>query len=334
MLAKIIRGLFHFLLLSTPLFFTWINEELFEFNKLWLVLGLTIIITVLWITESILAKRWIFTRTPFDWFILAFLTSQLISTIFSMHPQTSLIGYYTRFHGGFISYLAYAVLFYAFVAHVTKRHLAQFAVTLLISATLVSLYAIPEHFGASPSCWLISGGSEIGTGCWIQDVKTRVFATFGQPNWLAAFLIMIIPIQLSLVAYPWDKLEKARSGRLLIAGAGILMMMALIYTRSRSGFLGLGVGILSWLAGINLVSWQKVKLSLLPALAWLAVPTSLVVILGSPYTPSLENFMRNTVSQPGVEEAPAQTVANRLDVGGTDSGEIRKIVWAGALNVW
>ena len=32
--------------------------------------------------------------------------------------------------------------------------------------------------------------------CWQQDVKSRVFATFGQPNWLAAYLEILIFIGL------------------------------------------------------------------------------------------------------------------------------------------
>src|SRR5258708_18181464 len=33
----------------------------------------------------------------------------------------------------------------------------------------------------------------------VQDIKSRVFATLGQPNWLSAFLVAVMPMALSNV---------------------------------------------------------------------------------------------------------------------------------------
>ncbi len=98
---------FHLLLLTTPLFFTWINEELFEFNKIILIYAYTVIIGSLWIARMISEKRFIWKRTVFDFPIAFFLLSQLLSTLFSINFHTSVFGYYTRFNGGLLSVLSY-----------------------------------------------------------------------------------------------------------------------------------------------------------------------------------------------------------------------------------
>src|SRR5258708_13578398 len=40
---------FHLLLFTVPLIFTWFNEELFEFNKMYLTYGVTAVIAGLWL---------------------------------------------------------------------------------------------------------------------------------------------------------------------------------------------------------------------------------------------------------------------------------------------
>src|SRR5260221_414389 len=120
---------FHLLVFTVPLFFTWVNEELFEFNKIELVYAYTIIIATLWICRIIHQKRIAIKRTPFDLPIALFLISQIISTIFSMDPHTSVFGYYTRFNGGLLSTISYITLFYAAINNLKKKDLRQLFVT-------------------------------------------------------------------------------------------------------------------------------------------------------------------------------------------------------------
>ena len=61
---------------------------------------------------------------------------------------------------------------------------------MVLGGVLVALCAIPEHFGYSPSCAILVG--RFAADCWVQDVQARVFATLGQPNWLAAYMGMLL----------------------------------------------------------------------------------------------------------------------------------------------
>jgi len=179
---KIIEHSFYALFFLVPLVMTPWNFELFEYNKMMLVYILTILITASWLIKMVFRRRVIFTRTFLDIPLIIFFASQLLSTIFSIDRHTSLWGYYSRFHGGLFSSVSYLLLYYALVSNLNREKVFKSLYSLLISATLVSLYGVAEHFG-------------IDAKYWVQDVQNRVFSTLGQPNWLAAWLVALRPRQ-------------------------------------------------------------------------------------------------------------------------------------------
>lgn len=330
--------LFHFLLFATPLFFTFNTSELFEFNKMILTYAITVLIAGAWLTRMVLQGQVIVKRTYLDIPIILFVISQLLSTIFSIHPATSLLGYYSRFHGGLLSTITYVVLYYAFVSNIKKKHLPALFITAFTSGLVVSLYATLEHFGHSFSCFMVDNGKSFGVDCWIQDVKSRVFASFGQPNWLAAYLIMLIPVGTALVL----QLKQKPLLRYVYSGITLLFFLVLLYTRSRSGFFGLAVG-MAVFGLLVVLKWQLWKIPAISEFtATKKIPLALLIsgilivvaLNGTPLSPSIAQL--SSPSQPTQNAAtdPTAPVVNRLDNGGTDSGEIREIVWKGAINVW
>src|SRR5579862_4924722 len=99
----VIEYAFYTLFLFVPLVFAGNTSELFEFNKMWLTFGLTIIITTSWIGKMIIERKFTIKRTPLDIPLTLFLLSQIISTIFSLDTHVSIWGYYSRFNGGLLS---------------------------------------------------------------------------------------------------------------------------------------------------------------------------------------------------------------------------------------
>lgn len=348
-LQNTIAWLFNFLVLSVPFFFFWVNEELFEFNKMLLTYGITVLIISAWFVRMIVVKKVVFRRSILQWPILIFVLSQVITTVTSMHPRTSFFGYYTRFHGGLLSTLTYAGLYFAFVSNISKQQVRGFLLATLTAAAGVSLYAIPEHFGASPSCSLIIG--EFNTECWVQDVQSRIFGTFGQPNWLAAYAVTLLPVSLALFVTVQNSLsELKKRASLAVYGLAFLgLYLSLLFTKSRSGFLAFVVGMGMFLLcaasmylknktnhGESVFSRpEKMKVGA-AAIAIVALATA---AFGSPFTPTIGSLFKNSQpSQQAAQETEAPSapapVVNRLEVGGTDSGEIRRIVWQGAIDIW
>src|SRR3989337_2541715 len=181
-MAKIITFSFYILFFFTPLFWTASNFELFEYNKMVLVYLLTIIVTTAWLIKMIQEKSLILRRTPLDIPLLAFLLANILSTIFSIDPHTSIWGYYSRSNGGLLSLVSYLALYYALVSNFEAKQAVNFLKAAVFGGVAVALWAIPEHFGVSPSCVILT--NQFGASCWVQDVQARVFATLGQPNWL------------------------------------------------------------------------------------------------------------------------------------------------------
>lgn len=321
-LQRLILVNFNLLFFLTPFIFTWMNQELFEFSKMLFVYLITIILGSLWIIRMIVEKRIIFKRSKFDYFLLAFLASQVISTVFSLHTRTSWFGYYTRFNGGLLSTITYITLYYAFVSNIKKKQVGAIYNSLFLSALMVGLYAIPEHFGHSPSCYLVAKKTDVS--CWVQDVQNRVFATFGQPNWLAAFLITIIPLNVDKILK-----EKKTWNKFYLFLVLIVSVTALLFTKSRSGLLGLGIGF-GFYVLLKIFANQKDRAANLIKIGSIGlIMLVLTAIFGTPYTPKIADLFNKNHTTVNVQESKQE-----IQVGGTPSEEIRKIVWSGAIKVW
>ena len=358
LLNRIVRYSFYLLFILAPLILTPYNYELFEFNKMLTVYFLTTIIAGTWIIKMILAKRILIRRTPFDLPLLLFLVSQVISTILSIDPHTSVWGYYSRFHGGLLSTISYLILYYAYVSNITKDGSKPSAFVnnslkvILSTGLIVSIYGILEHFG-------------IDKHLWVQDVQNRVFSTLGQPNWLAAYLICLTPLSIFFfLKYP-------KKPQILYLITTLIFYITLLFTKSRSGLVGFSNTYLTFW-GLILLSRSrfyrdrgssankpgKQKLKAFPVKKFLTLSLSLLIttlIIGTPYTPSGSELMdykgKNTAKIESSEPSEAgRTVLDRkvtepsqtpsdlgppaIAAGGSKSSHIRKVVWQGALNIW
>lgn len=292
-LNKLITRLFYLLFFLTPLIFWPFSSELFEFNKIVFIYISTVLILTAWLIKCVLARKFIFRHTILDIPLLAFLSSLAISTFFSIDVRTSLLGYYSRFHGGFISYLSYSFLYWGYVSNFDREKTKKSVLILAISLIPVLIYGILQHFGVDKNIW-------------VQDVQNRIFSTLGQPNWLAAWLVALAPLTwaFSLKEKGGDKQKSW-----FWLGLSALTLTGLLFTKSRSGILGFATAdLIFWLAGFWVMKRKALSSFILHHLMFLV----LVLTIGTPFTSSV----------------PAP------EAGGTESGEIRKIVWKGAVDLW
>lgn len=310
-LTKTIRQLFYTLFFVTPLILWPMTSEVFEFNKMMFVYLITILIASAWAIKSILNKKFEIAKTPLDIPILLFLSSQVISTIISINPHTSLWGYYSRFHGGLMSTISYITLYYALITHFSNepKAIKNLITAVLSSAALVSFYAVLEHFG-------------IDKNIWVQDVQNRVFSTLGQPNWLSAFLIAILPISLHLSFQKYQ--TKIHNSYFIILTS--LFLTAIIFTKSQSGIAATAVVLLLFFiitAIQNKKSW--LLLSLVPILA-------LVLIFKGGYVRQTLSSL-NKINPFYSDTLTIITEENKTRIGGSDSMAIRRVVWEGAIKL-
>jgi putative inorganic carbon (hco3(-)) transporter len=359
--TRIIRGSFYLLFALVPLLLTPWNYELFEYNKMMAVYAITTVITTAWIAKMLYEKQIRIHRTPLDIPILLFVGSQLISSIFSIDPHVSWIGYYSRFNGGMWSILSYALLYFACTSTFTdestassharesgsmnhevrnkqkkkqndSRHDSLFIIhnsifTLfkiaLTTASVVSLYGVAQRLGVDKHLW-------------VQDVQNRVFSTLGQPNWLAAYLVALSPIAWTFALQMQN--EKLKLKNYIWTCMAVLFFAVLLFTRSRSGLLAFAVAdIIFWVA----LFFQKTLTIHTRRVFWIIHALfALIVFFNGSTIAQLDRY----ISLRGITEkltkqhtpAPAEPIQTgpSLETGGTESGVIRTYVWQGAITAW
>jgi len=283
---------------------------------------LTLLITFSWGAKSISKRKFIFRRTILDIPLVIFLVVQLLSTLVSIDIRTSIFGYYSRFNGGFLSLLSFSLLYWAYVSNIDSKKALNSIKTLILSALLVCIYGILEHFG-------------IDKELWVQDVSERVFSTLGQPNWLAAWIVAIIPLVYVFIL-------KVKNNKIFFGIVSTIIFLTLLYTKSRSGFLGFGVSSLVFWLGLHFLKLKdksnKSNKSENKKIFIIFIVINILfliinLLVKTPWTPDFSKILNKNNSNQQSLTQPIQ-VGTALESGGTESGTIRKLVWQGAINIW
>jgi putative inorganic carbon (hco3(-)) transporter len=337
--TKTIEYSFYALFFLVPLVFAGDTSELFELNKMWLAFGLTAIIGAAWATKMIIQKRAVIQRTPIDILLLLFLISQIISSIFSLDQHISWWGYYSRFNGGLLSTICYYILYYAFASNLQVKHVWRTMLISLFSGLTVSLWGFPSHFGADPTCLVFRGTFD--TSCWTYAFQPtiRAFSTLGQPAWLAAYMAFLLPVAM---AYALKNKTKPATSFSFIA-LSVFFYLLLIFSDTRAGFIAF------WIA--NVIFWAAIYIRKLYPQNYFFKSLLIINVIfvlcsfvfGSPLG-SLSKFTLPQLSQkaaPAPAPAQGQTKAQAAPPAGgsaiddiTDSGDIRLLVWHGAIKAW
>lgn len=182
------------------------------------------------------------TMTKLDMPIILFLIIIIISTITSISPIDSLRD--LALHIGGLSFL------FVMINSVEEKKDFNIIVTILVfTATLVALYGLYQYLV----------GVEVDKA-WLDvennpGITTRVYSVFNNPNILAEYLVMIIPLSVSLFWF-----SKKLSKKIIFLGTTLIMVLALVLTSSRGGWIGFAFSALVFILLIE----KRLLLSLIP----------------------------------------------------------------------
>jgi len=197
-LTLIIRYYLVALAFVTPLFFLAMTSEFYNFNKYVLLVGSAALLTVLWTGKMVLEGRVRVVRTPADVPVLILVAVSLLATIFSVDPFISIFGWYPRYHFSFLSILSYALIYFVAVSNLdtsSRRYLVWGAVAaglvagFLTSAAYFGQYLLPEAY-----------------------THVRNWTPLGSINQLVLYLLIALPLGLSLIAREENYIAKAAAG--------------------------------------------------------------------------------------------------------------------------
>lgn len=242
-----------------PIYFAVIfpTYNVFELNKIFFFK------VFVWLLFSLTAIKLVFYRIEFPFkkyflFPVIFIIGLGITLFFSINPQQSFFGSYD-WQEGYLSYLFYFVWFVLVLFNLRtinnscskddcadswQKRINRIIITISISGFVVSLYGILQILGLD----FLS---------WPEDplITRRTISTFGQPNFLASWLLMIIPLSIYLIYQNKKFLLKFFYFLVLTAE-----LFCLFFTSSRGGVIALALtGLLFALYLLSVLKLKKAQ---------------------------------------------------------------------------
>ena len=232
---RIMEFLFYAVFFLVPIFFIILTRDQFELPKLALFRILTCFMLGTWAVRLLASRQWRFKATPLAVPLLVWIVLQLLTTVISVSPSVSYRGEYENFRG-LLTVLNYPVLFYLLVHFLrTRQQINRLFFVILLAGLVVTIYGISQFFGIDFVAW---NPTSIAPG--------RYFSSLGNPNFLAAYLAMVVPWTIVFFIETQSVFR-----RVLLFISFVVMFFALLGTWSRGGFLGL-VAALAVLAAFGL----------------------------------------------------------------------------------
>jgi tetratricopeptide (TPR) repeat protein len=257
-----------------PLFFNVYSSRVFEPDKLSLVRSIALIMVSAWLIKVIDGGAWGNPSSPRGRSILAeedapgpglwkrlsgvplviptllLVFSYLLSTILSIAPEISWWGSYMRLQGTYTTY-SYIVIFFLMLSSLRQRdQVDRLCVTIILASLPVSLYGILQHYGLDSLPW--SG-----------EVTQRVASNMGNSIFVAAYLIMAVPLTLARLVDSFSTLLKEQEGTIghaLVAGCYTFVLsvqlICIFFTQSRGPWLGLLAGLYVFML-VSLISLRR-----------------------------------------------------------------------------
>ncbi len=266
--------LYALLAFITPIIVLPLTREAYEFPKLTFVYLIFCVIAAIFILsgkylglkkekvakvaherESALETRFVlnFGGLRDHWLIylsLLFLIVNVVSVAINffsgdLHLYTAVWGYYGRYNGGLASLFVYTFLFLISISFLKKKDFDNLLNLALFSTVPICLYAFIQKIG------------------FVDIDGIRLYSTFGQPNWLASYLVFFIPIVLYRALLG--------SYRILWFCLSLVLFAVVWLTFSLSGLLGVICGVAYLLLSIRHKFAKKY---------WLAGLVTLLLVLG------------------------------------------------------
>jgi tetratricopeptide (TPR) repeat protein len=170
-------------LLGAPLIFYTKAYDVFEFNKITALRVLCSLAAPLLLFKLLFVRPYRITRSALDLPVLAWLAVCFACTFHTVNWRLSVHGVFEDFEG-ITTWCMYVFLFWWPLQHIrTERQIRLVLGVVALAGTLAGFYGLLQNFGIDFVPWNPDTYS-----------ATRMFSTMGNPNFLAAYTVMSMPI--------------------------------------------------------------------------------------------------------------------------------------------
>ena len=280
----VIEGGWLVALVVAPLFFNVYSSRIFDPDKAAVVRTIGLVMVLAWIIRGLELRRadsgirkehadpavltfgWLKRLSIETTFVLPlvllFLIDRAFATAISISPSVSLWGSYPRLQGLYTT-AAYVLIFISIVVWMRSREQVDRLITTVLVVSLpVALYGIIQYFGTDPLAW----GS---------DVTERVASSMGNPLFVAAFLIMAVPLALFRLLWAGamaSEKETVTTTRVLVLGGVASLAFQMVAWREGplAGTASAAITVATWLV----VAWVLRK----PLALFLQISTYTVLL--------------------------------------------------------
>lgn len=227
---KIPLILFAGIALLVPLFFTWSTYESFYLPKLFLLESLIVLLCLSMVPSYLFHKmpEGVFPRGAL-WFFLPFVAYVIwcgLSLLRDYNPY-SIQGYFLLVSQVCVSFFAVCLV------RDDESRLLIFR-AMLIAAFIASAIGIAQYFGLRYEKgfqWIAHGSLE----------KMDIYSTSGNPNFLGAYLIGVLPLAFLCSL---GRLDGSIGWRWFYRVTTLAMLLCLLYTRTKGAWIGAGIALL------------------------------------------------------------------------------------------
>ncbi|MEW5705293.1 MAG: O-antigen ligase family protein [Actinomycetota bacterium] len=279
---------------ALPLAMSRITYDQFDIAKILSLRILTLIIVVFWSLKMLSQKKHQIRWSKLDFFVLAFLVLGFISTITSIHIPTSIHGKYKRFEG-LLTFLNYGILYFLALQTFTSfSRLSKLSKTLTIAGGVVAFYGVLQYVGVDIFSWAT-----------LPFEERRSFSTFGNPDLLAGFIVILVPIALA----EFLKARKVESS-ILTGAIFFISFVCLLTAFTRGAWIGALVALITFaITGFKEVLSNKRKIAFV--LAAIIGVFSLIAIYSASSGHDVLNLIERLKSTTKITEGSA---GNRLEI--------------------
>jgi tetratricopeptide (TPR) repeat protein/O-antigen ligase len=286
-------------LVAVPALVNVYSDRAFEADKIALLRSLALVALALTTSRLLEGRspgvRWSGGRQPLIHATLCIIAAALLSNAFGIAPGISFWGGYERLQGTY-TLLACTAFFLVFVAVADRPQVERLVTAALLASIVPSLYAVMQVSGIDPIAWK-------------QEVAGRVHSTAGNPIFLGAFLILVVPLSLARLLSAVDSARCSHAA--IYAGLLTLQAVALACTQSRGPLLALGCGL-----GVFLVA--VVARRHLRQAAYAAAAIAVMALVSWVFVAALSSPRQDSASALDLEEGTAR---------------VRSLVWQGTSDL-